>query len=285
MTSELMYTFNFSEIKTDYLGVNRLLRFYQWAKQYRYNKVTLNLSPVNHIDANLCAILLSLIYKLKTENKLYVFCELSDSITSIFFRNGFMAHLQGKGNNNPYPDFRDSAIPLFSFLPEQDEAFYHYLKENFFAHRGLENIQGDTKTNLRSHYIEVFNNVGLHAGTTLPVFACGQYFPEQKNLRFTLVDLGVGFLPKIRLATNGNINDENSAIIWATEGLNTTKDAAYGPGGTGLKELKTYCTRNNGSFHICSGKGYVNMMGLKTMEHHLDIPFPGSVVNIILRNI
>jgi hypothetical protein len=100
------------------------------------------------------------------------------------------------------------------------------------------------------------------------------------------VDLGVGFLKKISITTNGKVNNDRSAIIWATEGLNTTKDKiVFGPGGTGLKDLKSYCSANNGSFHICSGTGYVNMIGNKTLEHTLKTPFPGTIINIILRNI
>lgn len=111
-------------------------------------------------------------------------------------------------------------------------------------------------------------------------------FPKKRILKFTLVDLGEGFLKKIFEKTNQEIKTDNSAIIWSTYDLNTTKDTAkFGPGGTGLKELKKYCEDNNGSLHICSNSGYVNFMKNHTMEHTLQHPMYGSFINLIFRNI
>jgi hypothetical protein len=283
---EKKYSIYQNSLETNHISISEFLKFYNWAKQYSYSKVTLDLLSVNYIDANLSAVIISLVHKLKIESKVWVYVEFSRSTISVFFRNGLMAHLQGKGNDNDSYDNRQSTIALTSFSPIEDEQFCSYLRNQFFAHRGLDDISITVKNALKNHYTEVFTNVGLHANTSLPVFTCGQYFPEKKQLRFTLVDLGDGFLPKIFKATNGRISDDKSAIIWATEGINTTKDIAmFGPGGTGLKELKNYCNNNNGSFHICSGLGYVNMLNKRTIENNLRNPFPGSIVNIIMRNI
>lgn len=122
-----------------------------------------------------------------------------------------------------------------------------------------------------------------HANIKHPIFACGQYFPEKNLLKFTLVDLGDGFLKKISIKTNGKINDYKSAIVWATTDTNTTRDNNLG--GTGLKDLKKYCDDNNGSLHICSGDGYVNFLKDKTFESKLKTPLDGSLINIILRKI
>ncbi len=55
--------------------------------------------------------------------------------------------------------------------------------------------------------------------------------------------------------------------------------------GTESQELKNECNNNNGSLHICSGSGYVNMLKNKTIEYTLPIRFPGSIINIIMRKI
>jgi hypothetical protein len=279
------YTINLREIETNHIGIGELMKFYAFAKQHRYCGVQLNISPANSMDANLSALLLAIAHKLKVENKVHVFLLLADHM-NVFFRNGLIAHLQGKGNANPYEDNRQSTIPLTSFLISDDESFCEYLRRDFFGHRGLENLTNTVKTNLSTHFEEIFVNVVQHANTTYPVFTCGQYFPEKNILKFTLVDLGDGFLKKIAEKTEGEVATDNAAILWATYNLNTTKDViTYGPGGTGLKELKRYCEQNNGSFHICSGKGYLNFLKDKTFEYNLPEPLQGSLVNLIFRNI
>jgi hypothetical protein len=278
------YTIKITDIDTSNRGVAELLKFYAWAKRYTHASIELNISPCNSMDANLSALLLALIHKLKVENKLYVFLLLGDGM-NVFFRNGLVSHLKGDSNKNSWGDDRQSTIPLTTFTVDQDDEFCHYLRNDFFRHRGLDGLKLSTKDNLTTQFEEIFTNVGQHAETSYPVFTCGQYFPEKRQLKFSLVDLGIGFLPKIREKTEGQISTDNSAIIWSTLGLNTTKDKAFGPGGTGLKELKSYCAANNGSFHICSGDGYVNFLGDRSFEHTLTHGLPGSMVNIIFRDL
>ena len=283
--SNNIFTVSKPSLETNPIGVDELMRFYQYASSLSYTSVTLNISRTNHVDANLSALIIALSHKLQLERKVRVFVELGDG-KGVFLRNGLISHLQGKGNNNKYSDDRQSTIPLTSFSPDEDENYCEYLHTQFFSHRGLDNVPNKVKEALRTHYIEVFTNVSLHANTKLPVFTCGQYFPEKNQLKFTLIDLGEGFLPKIKNSTNSQVSDDRTAIIWATEGVNSTKDKnRFGPGGTGLKEIKNYCNNNNGSLHICSGSGYVNMLKNKTIEHTLPMRFPGSIINIIMRNI
>lgn len=285
MSDKPTYTISLKEIETNHAGVSELLKFYEWARQYKYSSVQLNISPCNSMDANLSALLLAIVHKLKAENKIYVFLILADGM-NVFMRNGLIAHLSGKGNANPYTDNRESTIPCTVFDTTDDEGFCQYVRRDFFGHRGLLNVPSTTKINLTTHFEEIFVNVLQHAETTYPVFTCGQYFPEKNVLKFTLVDLGQGFLKKIAQKTKGEVNTDNQAIIWSTYDLNTTKDIlTFGPGGTGLKELKKYCAENDGSLHISSGQGYVNFLKGKTMEYRLPAPMPGSLVNLIFRKI
>ncbi len=279
------YTITLKEIETNHAGVSELLKFYSWARQYRYAGIQLNISPCNSMDANLSALLLAIVHKLKTENKVFVFLITADHM-NVFLRNGLIAHLAGKGNINPYTDYRESTIPCTSFDTTDDEGFCGYIRKDFFGHRGMDQIKSTTKITLATHFEEIFVNVLQHANTSYPVFTCGQYFPERNVLKFTLVDLGEGFLKKITEKTNGEVASNNAAILWATYNLNTTKDIkTFGPGGTGLKELKKYCAENDGSLHICSGDGYVNFIKDRTLEHHLTQPLPGSLINLIFRKL
>jgi len=283
--ARITYTISAKEIETNHIGIGEILKFYAFAKQYTYTPIDLNISTVNTLEANLSALILALANKLKIENKVSVFIVMANH-HNVFFRNGLIAHLAGKGNSNPYEDNRQSTIPLTIFQTADDEKFCQYLRRDFFGHRGLEALSTTTKTTLSTHFEEIFTNVVLHANSTYPIFTCGQYYPEKQMLKFTLVDLGEGFLKKIAAKTNGEVSTHTKAILWATYNLNTTKDViTFGPGGTGLKEIKNYCESNNGSLHICSGNGYINFLKNKTLEQVLANPFQGSIVNLIFRNI
>jgi hypothetical protein len=280
-----VYKISVLTIETNFHGIDELIKFYGFASQFTYTSVELDLTSVNHIDANLSALIMALAHKLKHNNKNWIFIVFPPHM-NVFFRNGLISHLKGEGNLNSYGDNRESAIPLKAFDKEDDDNYCRYLKSEFLGHRGLDYLTKTVKDNLQNHFLEVFINAVQHANPLLPIYACGQYFPEKNILKFTLIDLGCGFLQKISEKTNGSVNDDKTAIIWATDSLNTTKNKAVsGPGGLGLKELKKYCATNNGSFHICSGSGYVNMNGDKTFENNLKIPLQGSLINLIFRNI
>jgi hypothetical protein len=89
-------------------------------------------------------------------------------------------------------------------------------------------IEDWRKKKLKDCYFEIFDNVGIHANTSYPVMVCGQFFPFLKELKFTLVDLGEGFLKRIKAHTAATalpITMAPQAIAWAVRGGSTKQDA------------------------------------------------------------
>ena len=132
--SKLIYSVKSSSLETNHIAVNELLSFYSYANKFSYTSVTLDISGSNHIDANLSALILAISYKLKQDKKVRVFVEIGDN-HGVFFRNGLIAHLQGKGNDNPYIDNRESTIPLTTYNTVDDNLYCKYLRNDFFSHR------------------------------------------------------------------------------------------------------------------------------------------------------
>ena len=270
-----------TSISTDSIGIETLIDFYHKASS-GVCQAKLDISLLSEMDANLSAVFLAISHKLNQSYQKRCFIELGQG-HNIFFRNGLIAHLQGKGNSNPYTDERDSTVPLRTYLPTEDDAFSSYIKNDFLRHRSVENIPFHKKKEIDGHYCEIFANVDQHAQSTNPIFTCGQYYPQKQLLKFTLVDLGVGFLNPIAKKTNNQINTDNTSIIWALTNRNTT--SANGLGGFGLKDLRDYCYANNGSLQICSGNGFVTFISGRAIEKTLQHSFPGTIVNIIFRSI
>ena len=232
-------------------------------------------------SVNLSALLSAVIDKLRNENKIYIFCEIPSHL-NVLFRNGFFNHLLQKQSTTV--DNRDSTIPLKIFNASDDDRFVRYLKVDFFGHKGLSELPDQIIRNLKTAFQEIFVNVEFHADTTR-VYTCGQYFPNKNVLKFTLLDLGNGFLKKIRLRTDGTISKDIDAIDWAVKPGNSTKDRSFGPGGYGLNDILNYCRSNNGSIHIVSGLGYWSMSGKQFTNYRIDQPFPGSMIHLIFRKI
>jgi hypothetical protein len=279
---DLNYDNLVNSIETDYLGLTQLLNFFKFSYQYSSRRINLNLYNVNNIDANMSSVLFAMIYRLRKERNVFTYIDIPKHL-NVLFRNGFFNHLANKSHLSA-SDFRQSTIPLKSFNIDDDIPFVTYLNNDFFGHRGLDMLPHNIKINLKSNFEEIFTNAGLHSETTDPIFTCGQYFPERNLLKFTLVDLGVGFLKKVQIKTNNKISRYIDAIDWATLG-NTTKDPSLGPGGLGLKEIRKYCSDNNGSLHIVSGDAYWSITSNKVFTHTLSYMFRGSIVNLIFRKI
>jgi len=275
-----------SNIETTPIGIEHLTKFYHDASNLT-NRTTasFDITNVANFDANLSAAFLAINYKLYHSHQIPSRFNIGNG-HGIFYRNGLISHMSGHGNNNENIDNRESTIPLRTYSTAEDDNFSAYIKAEFLKHRGLDGLPLTKKNIIKDHYLEIFTNVDLHANTIAPIFVCGQFYPANKALKFTLADLGQGFLPAIS-AKQSAITDEKTAIIWATKDRNTTKDPSSGPGGTGLKDLKQYCFDNNGSLQICCGTGFVTFTAGRPIpiENNLRYPFPGTLINIIFRNI
>lgn len=251
-----------------------LIDFYQQFKGVNNNKVFLDFSQIKFLDANMTAFLDAVIYRLNCDcgHEFYVDAQDIDTRFEIFRRNGFLSN--GSGQYTSFGSM-DSSIKLTRFSPVDDEAYYVYLDSQLFDHTAFRNIP-KIKEDLINQFLEVFSNIHLHARTKDPVFACGQYYPSKGLLKFTLVDLGVGFLEPISNFTKNKVNEPEKAILWALDG-NTTKTDH--PGGLGLSSIKTYCEKNGHSFQIITdGYCWGNKLGslpLRKLSH-----FPGTTITL-----
>ncbi|NCA75039.1 MAG: hypothetical protein EOM90_01770 [Alphaproteobacteria bacterium] len=276
------------QIFTDISGHLSLLGFYNYARTHKDCWVTLNFDGINFMDANLCSLLFAMIHHLKASRNVKTFIDFNSARVdlNIFSRNGFFSHVAGKQFTFKPFDNRDTTIPLSCFSQDDVDGFCNYIERDFLHQRGLESLTLQDKEKVKNSYFEIYDNVGLHANTNEPIFICGQYFPKQCELKFTLVDLGDGFLKKITEFTknNGRITKGSAAIDWAIKG-NSTKVGALG--GTGLKRIFCYCYKSGGSMHIISDDCYYNLTNKNVTTHSVPYPFVGTTIHLIfhfLRN-
>lgn len=130
----------------------------------------------------------------------------------------------------------------------------------------------------RESVFEIFSNAVIHSLTKLGIFSCGQHFPARNRLDFSVADLGIGIRQNVKESVGLDLPPEE-AIVWATEGRNTTKRGSI-PGGLGLKLLREFISLNGGRIQIVSDAGYWSQEKDQTFVTRFSHPFPGTVVSI-----
>lgn len=265
------------QIRSDPSGHKSLIEFYYYYKDKRDLRVLLDFFHVGWIDANLSALLDAILFYLKQENnhEFFVDAEVILKKFDVLCRNGFVVDFDGQ----PLAiDDRDSTAPLSKFYSDQDTEFITYIEDDLLDHRGLTSHQ-ELKMNLIDHFAELFANIETHAKTNLPIFVCGQYYPKYREFKFTIVDLGVGFLEPIAKHTNGRIKTCKEAITWALKGNTTKLDAS---GGLGLPRIYQYCSENRGCFNIITGDAYWGN-NLGASDTFTVPPFLGTTIHLTFK--
>jgi hypothetical protein len=264
------------EIFTNYSGIKQLFRLYHQGRDFSNLTLSIDMYKLEWIDANLSSLFYAILYKLAVENNLRFSTDVSylKNKFDVLFRNGFFV------NEEEVIDERKSTVVLKEFLPGDDKAYISYIEHDLMNHRGMPKFSKEVKQGILNELIEVYTNIGLHARTDHPFFVCGQYYPKQENLIFTIVDLGVGFLTPINEKIPA-IDNDFDAIMWALEKSNTTKVGT--PGGLGLYQLRKYCENNNSDMQILTGDIFWSSELASTVFDFRKFPQPfvGTTINLI----
>ena len=258
------------KVYTDSVGIKQLLTFYDDCKQHTDANIQIKLDNLLWLDGNLCAFLGALIYRLKQENNLVFTMDAAEANRkcNVLFYNDFLPI------NQDLKLYNGSSIPFKGFLPKQKDEFIDYLENELLNHKAMPAFTDETKEKLIDDLVEIYGNIDKHAETDNPFFVCGQAYPKQGLIRFSLCDLGVGFYKKIKEHKPEIIHGSGDAILWAISGNSTKPDAS---GGMGLKNLHQYLLKNSGGIQIYTGD--TNWCS-KTMEQQVIMKPKGmSILN------
>ena len=262
------------QIRHDYASFQTLASLYTQTKGCILDDVEINMKLMHWFDADMCAALGAILYSLGENLNTVKLINISSPVERILSKNGFLSHY----GREKIPDQFGTTIPYQRFDVKDDRHFSEYI-ENELIHRSeLPRMLPGLLKKFRESIFEIFSNAVLHSDTYLGIFSCGQYFPKQDRLDFTVADLGVGMRQNIKRHTGLELSPEK-AIIWATEKHNTTKRGNV-PGGLGLKLLREFIDLNGGSIQIVSDAGYWQRKNKQAIAQPLSNPFPGTVVSV-----
>ena len=263
-------------ISTDFVGIQKLYQFYEEASKHVNQTISIDFYKLNFLDGNLCALFLSMMFRLQVNNNLKFSTdhEFIRKRFSVLARNGFIKLEEA------ISDDQKSTVCLQYFSTKNLNEFIAYLTDDLMNHRGLNLTEAESYKIIDS-LIEIATNIEIHSNTEEPFFACGQYYPENGVLKFSMVDMGNGFLPAIEAKTVGRISTDFDAIQWALKIGNTTK--LNEPGGLGLSDLKNYFADNNGHLQIITGTAFwsTEFDGSKVKFQQFGASCYGTMINLL----
>ncbi len=262
-----------SNIGNDEQGTQFLTLFFQ--KSVEKNKqIIVNFKNTRWIRANLSSVLGAICWNAVTNKNEIVFRNLTDSIKRILAKNHFLKKFG-------VPEIEDnykSTIRYMEFISEQKTAFSEYVRNEFIPSLKL-CLPKDFEQDFRTAVEELFQNCRLH-GKCKRIFVCGQFFPTEKRLYFSITNLGKTIKENINERFPDYEITPDGAIIWATKKGNTTR-IERDIGGIGLDFLINLLDSTKGKIHIISDMASYERNDRIVTTKLLDNKFSGTIVTLI----
>ncbi len=240
-------------------------------------KIILNFRENKWFEANLCAILGSIVHLLEKKRNTIEYVNLSTAVMNVFAKNSFL-----DGNNLTNKKITSRVMTYKKFKKDEESNFKDYIDRELLSIEELPTMSDLLKKKINKSIFEIFNNAFSH-GKCECIFTCGQYFETKKRLNFTIVDLGKTIrsnVNKYLIHSNQSKLSSIKAIEWAVEEGNTTKTGDI-PGGLGLSLIRDFLVLNKGKIQIVSAMGYweqnqESIVDLLKINHK----FEGTIVNL-----
>lgn len=142
-------------------------------------------------------------------------------------------------------------------------------------------MRDDAKAVLNSILYEIFINATEHGKNTDGAFCCGKWETDQKQLIFSVYDLGIGIRKTVNNYLHKDISNKD-AMDWAFKDGNSTSNSEY-PRGLGFSRLERFINLNKGKIIICSGDGIYTIKNNGRSYEKLENEFIGTLIIINIR--
>lgn len=265
-------------ICTDAAGYQHLVDVYDRIKAQNDKNATLVFDSCKHIDANLSAVLGSLLDDLKSKGYiLWLTHPKSTQVRDNLSRNNFFSAF----NPEYHAEDTENFIEYKKFRPEESPEFKSYIETQLMQKQKFPAHTEKAGSLIQESIMEIFVNAVSH-GECSYIYSCGEYDETKTppSLDMTIVDRGHSIPYKVNdfmLRRNRRPLTPCEAIRWALINGHTTKDI---PGGLGLSILKDFLALNRGAMQIVSGTGMVEFKNDKLTDYTLNKSFDGTIVNM-----
>lgn len=188
---------------------------------------------------------------------------------SFAFGSGIAPHI---GNSVPY---REDTV-------KNSPQIMNYLKNNWLG-RDWVHVSKRLQVAIVGRVWEIYENAFEHSDSPVGVITCGQRYPIRSELTLTVIDFGIGIPNRVNSFYDNRLGTVE-ALKWAFTQGKTTKPGKHitqSPGGLGLGLLKSFIKTNKGKLEVFSNDGYVLISKNKEEFIGNNIPFNGTILNIV----
>lgn len=262
-----------STINNTFESYQRLISFYQEHKDKNWD--TIHLEIRNWFAANMCATLGSILDGFTDNLNDIKFDYISPDIERILLKNDFLSYY-GRAR---ITDNHHTTIKFLKLKPTDGKFFKKYVIEELIGRAELPQMSALLKEKMTEAIYEIFVNAQIHSNCE-NIYTCGQFFPNEHKIEFTIVDNGIGFKRKINERFDKNLSAVQ-AIEWAVKDRHTTKVGITG--GIGLAFLKEFVTKNRGKMQIVSDDGFYQFDSQSESMNTFNGSFSGTIVNLQFR--
>jgi hypothetical protein len=139
-------------INTDFSGCKRIIGLQDYCKDLYNQTIALDFYDCQWFDANLSALLLSIIHKLGHEQKLNFSTDIDflKQRFEVLFRIGLIS------DGNAYEDVQETTVPLQSFSVNDKKAYTQYINGPLLQHRGFPTIEEPMRAKIADDLLEIF---------------------------------------------------------------------------------------------------------------------------------
>lgn len=195
-------------------------------------------------------------------------------------QNGFL-----RAFGHPREPSLGNSIPFREDRAMSPHGFAVHLSRRWLG-RGWISISDGLRDAIVGRVSEAYSNVFEHARSEIGLFTCGQFFPNRRELKLTMVDFGVGIPSNVRLhfLTSQGIAphqlQSHACMQWAFQIGTSTKP---GGRGLGLDLLASFVRVNDGRMEIFSHDGHALVTKAGVAFATRPVYFEGTLVNVSLR--
>lgn len=260
-------------IDSNFKSYKQLIDLYRDNKDIAFSTISISLHQ--WFAANMSAVLGAILDKLQDSSNTIEFKNVDQEIERILLKNDFLSFF----NFPSASDNHHTAIRYLKLKPTDGKFFNYYVINELLGRAELPKMSVMAKNKIAEAIYEIFVNAQIHSESE-HIYTCGQFFPGKDKIKFTIVDVGIGFRNRVNQRFNSNLTAVQ-AIKWAVQDKSTTKVGISG--GIGLAFLKEFISMNRGEMQIISNNGFYQYSTQGEETHLFDNEFPGTIVNLQFR--
>lgn len=265
-----------NKIENNYQSFSVLIDLYQQLMKLFVEDVYIDFSNTSYLEANLSALMGAIIDNAGVLVNVN-FENFQSRVRTILQKNDFLSNYGYAKMDDRY----DTTIKYKKFRSKDTQPFYIYINDELLTKHDFPQMSESFRKDFAKSLLEIFVNADIHAHCDF-VYTCGQYFPNKKDLYFTIVNTGTTIKQNVCNFFNRDDVSGMKAINWAVQKNTTTKQGISG--GLGFETVRNFIRQNKGALQIISDNGYwsENIYGSINMNE-FSKPFVGTVVNLKIK--